>query len=70
MGRIDFTKFGAFSDTRFPTQKKRARFLCVREATGVDIRRPVFYSAEYGFGVRDVFDLIVEQMPLERRPVA
>lgn len=42
----------------------------VREATGVNIRRPVFYSAEYGFGVRDVFDLIVEQMPLERRPAA
>jgi len=42
----------------------------VREATGVDIRRPVFYSAEYGFGVREVFDRIVEQMPLERRPVA
>ncbi|MBQ6471180.1 MAG: 50S ribosome-binding GTPase, partial [Victivallales bacterium] len=42
----------------------------VREATGVTIRRPVFYSAEYGFGVSDVFDFIVEQMPLERRPVA
>lgn len=38
----------------------------IREAIGVTIRRPIFYSAEYGFGVRDVFDLVVEQMPLER----
>lgn len=41
----------------------------VREATGVLIRQPVFYSAKYGFGVCDVFDMIVEQMPRERRPV-
>ena len=41
----------------------------VKEATGVTIRRPVFYSAEYGFGVQNVFDLIIEQMPLERRPL-
>ena len=41
----------------------------VYEATGVTIRHPVFYSAEYGFGVRDVFDLIIDQMPLERRPL-
>jgi len=40
----------------------------VRDATGVSIRRPVCYSAEYGFGVREVFDFIVDQMPLERRP--
>lgn len=42
----------------------------VKEATGVTIRRPVFYSAQYGFGVHDVFDMIVEQMPLQRRPAA
>ncbi len=41
----------------------------VHEATGVTIRRPVFYSAAYGFGVREVFDLIIDQMPLERRPL-
>ncbi len=40
----------------------------VQEATGVAIRRPVCYSAEYGFGVRDVLDFIIDQMPLERRP--
>ncbi|NMA45019.1 MAG: GTP-binding protein HSR1 [Lentisphaerae bacterium] len=40
----------------------------VREATGVSIRRPICYSAEYGFGVREVFDFIVDQMPLKRRP--
>jgi predicted GTPase len=42
----------------------------VKDATGIAIRRPVFYSAETGFGVRNLFDRIVEQMPLERRSVA
>lgn len=41
----------------------------IREATGVTIRRPVCYSAEYGYGLREVFDSIVDQMPVERRPL-
>ena len=41
----------------------------VKEATGVTIRRPVFYSAEYGFNIREVFDMIVELMPIRRRPL-
>ena len=42
----------------------------VREATGVAIRRPVCYSAEYGYGLHKLFDAIVDQMPVERRPLA
>ena len=41
----------------------------IREATGVTIWRPVCYSAEYGYGLREVFDSIVDQMPVERRPL-
>lgn len=39
----------------------------VKEATGVNILKPVYYSAEYGYNVKAVFDLIIEHMPLQRR---
>lgn len=39
----------------------------VREATGVSILKPVFYSAEYGWNVQAVFDFIIDHMPKERR---
>lgn len=39
----------------------------VKEATGVDIYQPVFYSAEYGYNVEKFFDLIIDHMPRERR---
>ena len=42
----------------------------VREATGIDIIKPVCYSAEYGWNVDKVFDLIVEHMPKQRRKLA
>lgn len=41
----------------------------VKEATGIDILKPVYYSAEYGYNVKAVFDLIIEHMPLQRRPL-
>lgn len=41
----------------------------VKEATGVNILKPVYYSAEYGYNVKNVFDLIIEYMPLQRRPL-
>ena len=40
----------------------------VREATGVDIYQPVYYSAEYGYNVDKLFDFIIDHMPHERRP--
>ncbi len=42
----------------------------IHDTTGVTIRRPVCYSALYGYGLRKVFDAIVDQMPVERRPLA
>jgi predicted GTPase len=41
----------------------------VKEATGVNILKPVYYSAEYGYNVKAVFDLIIDHMPLQRRPL-
>lgn len=40
----------------------------VREATGITIYRPVYYSAEYGYNVDKLFDFIIDHMPHERRP--
>jgi GTP-binding protein HSR1-related len=39
----------------------------VREATGIDIMKPVYYSAEYGWNVQKVLDFIIDNMPTERR---
>lgn len=39
----------------------------VKEATGVDILTPVYYSAEYNWNVKAVFDFIIEHMPSEKR---
>lgn len=41
----------------------------VREATGVKIMRPVYYSAEYGYNMDKLMDLIIDNMPTERRDV-
>ena len=39
----------------------------VKEATGVDILTPVYYSAEYNWNVKAVFDFIIDHMPVEKR---
>lgn len=41
----------------------------VKEATGIDIARPVYYSAIYGYNTKRVFDLIIDHMPSQRRPL-
>lgn len=41
----------------------------VREATGINIMKPVYYSAEYAWNVQTVFDFIIDHMPLQRRPL-
>lgn len=41
----------------------------VKEATGVTIRRPVYYSAEYGYNIEKLLDFIIDNMILERRPL-
>lgn len=39
----------------------------VKEATGIRIMKPVYYSAEYGWNVQKVFDFIIDNMPTKRR---
>lgn len=39
----------------------------VKEATGVNISKPIYYSAEYGYNVKEVFDYIIDCMPIQRR---
>lgn len=39
----------------------------VKEATGIDIYTPIYYSAEYGYKVKELFDFIIDHMPLQRR---
>ena len=39
----------------------------VREATEINVLKPVYYSAEYGWNVTAVFDFIIDHMPHQRR---
>ena len=41
----------------------------VKEATGVSILKPVYYSAKYGYRVNEVFDFIIDNIPSIRRPM-
>ena len=39
----------------------------VKEATEVTIRKPVYYSAEYGYNIEKLLDFIIDNIILERR---
>ena len=39
----------------------------VKEATGVTIKRPIYYSAQKGYNISKLFDLIIDNMPESRR---
>lgn len=52
-----------FLDEQATSIKRR-----VKEATGVDIYTPIYYSAEYGYNVQKLFDFIIDHMPSQRRP--
>ena len=39
----------------------------VKEATGVTIRKPVYYSAEYGYNIEKLLDFIIDNIILEKR---
>lgn len=41
----------------------------INEATGVKIIKPVYYSAEYNYNIDKFYDLIVDNIPNERRPL-
>jgi predicted GTPase len=39
----------------------------VKEATGVDIIKPIYYSAEYNYNIDKLMDLLVDNMPIKKR---
>ena len=39
----------------------------VEEATGITIRKPIYYSAKYSYNIEKLLDFIIDNMPLERR---
>lgn len=41
----------------------------VREATGVDILTPIYYSGEYGYNLHKLMDFIIDNIPAERRTI-
>jgi len=48
---------------------EKAKSVCQRisEATGVKIVKPICYSAEKGYNVKKLLDLIIDHMPRKRR---
>ena len=53
-----------FLDDKVSSIKQR-----VRASTGIDIIQPIYYSGEYGYNINRLMDLIIDNMPLERRPL-
>ncbi|MDO5398454.1 MAG: 50S ribosome-binding GTPase [bacterium] len=41
----------------------------VREATGMNIKRPVYYSAKTGYNVTNFLDFIIDNIPTEKRKI-
>jgi len=39
----------------------------VKEATGVNIIRPIYYSAEYNYNIDKLLDLLIDNMPTKKR---
>ena len=52
---------------RFLKDKTESIINRVKEGTGVNIKRLVFYSAERVYNIEKLLDLIVDNMPRERR---
>ncbi len=41
----------------------------VKEATGVNIIRPIYYSAEYNYNINKLLDLFIDNMPKRKRDI-
>ena len=39
----------------------------IKEATGVNIPNPIFYSAERGYNVKQLLDMVIDNIPYSRR---
>lgn len=53
-----------FLEDKVQTIKQR-----VRSSTGVNIITPIYYSGEYSYNIDKLMDLIIDHIPLERRPL-
>ena len=42
----------------------------IRESTGLDICKPVYYSARYNYNIERLYDLIIDHMPNSPRRIA
>lgn len=61
--RPDNTLINYLEEKAFSIQNR------VEEATGVTIKRPIYYSAEKGYNISKLFDLIIDNMPESRRDI-
>ena len=41
----------------------------IKEATGITVKKPIYYSAEYGYNVTRFYDFIIDNMPRQRRDI-
>lgn len=41
----------------------------VKEATGIDIIKPIYYSAEYDYNIDKLLDLFIDNMPIAKREI-
>jgi len=51
----------------FLDQKANSIQQRVKEATGIDIIKPVYYSAEYNYNIEKLLDMLIDNMPKEKR---
>jgi len=58
------SKLKEFLEDKVDSIQKR-----VKEATGVEIIRPVYYSAEYNYNIEKLLDLVIENMPRKKREI-
>lgn len=53
--------------TTFLNEKANSVSSRLEEATGIKVKKPVYFSAEKGYNVDKLMDLIIDGMPKERR---
>lgn len=41
----------------------------IRESTGLNVERPICYSAEHSYNIKALYDMIIDHIPVVRRPI-
>ena len=59
---VPFQKLTSFLNDKVESIKRR-----IKEATGIEIKTPVYYSAKYGYNLDKLFDFIISNIPSEKR---